>query len=658
MMATSYEGFYKGGISALSPEYGNTTGYQMNASMLGFPGSPQSANQVQDTVNAIKHGTKVFEVTMLQPDVGESIPMQHFEEMRALMKLTGVKPSVHAPILDAAGFGEQGWTPDGRADNERRLFGAIEKAQLLDPSGNLPIVIHAANGAPGTEWRPGDKKKGEDKFVMEKGMAINQETGQAAPIKREFKIRPDHPELLERGGRVSTDDKGMPLRNKDGSYKYDFIEGKKGLLFDAEGTIGAINNGEWSNKMTEVAQMSKHVEEIMGAAPLYLRKDYSNAVISIDGKKVFEMGENNKIKRELEGFDEKQKEQYNQMQKSDVFMDNAELAFVGAFGQAYKYGTPEQKEALKELSVKYSKDSKSVGGYVRIGEGKNDVGVSIMAPVQKHMILNDSLKRLQDITEGRAPKLFKHSEEFAIEKAAKTFGNLAAKSYDKFKEKAPILAIENMYQGMAFSRAEDLRDLIKMSRENFVGHLIEQGVGKKKAQKLAEDKLGVTWDVGHVNIMRKKGFTEGDVIEQTRVISKDKSMVKHVHLTDNFGYADTHLVPGMGNVPIKDILLELEKTGRFDEMRKITEAGGIVQHFKKLPHSMTLGAFSSGIYGMKNGPTWSQAMDTQGVYSGGYGNLNPQIHHSYFGAGFTTMPVELGGAMPGGQSRFGGAPMV
>ena len=70
-----------------------------------------------------------------------------------------------------------------------------------------------------------------------------------------------------------------------------------------------------------------------------------------------------------------------------------------------------------------------------------------------------------------------------------------------------------------------------------------------------------------------------------------------------------------------------------------------------------MAAFGSPIYGAKMAPTWNQAMNVQGSYSSGYGTLNPQTHHSYFGAGFTTMPVELGGQMPGGESRFGGTPM-
>lgn len=653
-MSDSYEGFYGGSSSGLSPDSGNLTGYHMSAANMGFPGSPQTADQLHDVVNAIKHGTKVFEVTMLQPDVAETIPKQHFEEMRALMRLTGVKPSVHAPLIDAAGFGEKGWTPDGRADGERRMFDAIEKAQILDPSGNLPIVMHASNGAPGTEWEPG--KDGE--MIMGSSMAFNQETGQSAPITREFKIDPEHPELLDKGGKIAVDDKGRPLRNKDGGLKYEFIEGKHGVLFEAEGSIGSINRSDWRTKLTEVAQMNKHADEIMGTAHLHLRKEYSNAFISRDGTKIFGVDEKGKVKGEVEAFSGEQREQYEQMLKSDLFSKNAELAFSGAFSQAYKYGTDEQKKHLKVLAENYSEKIEHVSGGIKFGEGNQDIATSIMAPLEKQHILDDSLKALQAITAGQAPKVFKLVEEFAMGEAAKTFGNLAAKSYDKFGDKAPILAVENMYQGMAFSRAEDMRDLINKSRENFVEHLTEGGMKEKEAKKLAEDKLGVTWDVGHVNIMRKKGFTAEDVVEQTKVISKDKSMVKHIHLTDNFGYADTHLLPGMGNVPIKAIMEELEKTGRLDDMRKIVEAGGMIQHFKKLPHSMALAAMGSGIYGMKNGPIWGQVADIQGSYFGGYGDLNPATHHQYFGAGFTTMPVELGGQQAGGGSRFGGTPMA
>jgi len=631
---TSYESFYNGGASSLSPDYGNFTGYRMSASQLGFPGSPQTANQIGETINALKQGTKAFEVSLLVPDTAETIPTQHFKEMRALMKLSGVKASVHGPLIDAAGFTDKGWGGDsGRENNERRMFSAIEKAHILNPDGNIPVVFHSSNGSPGAEWRPGNKDLGENKFVIEQGTAINRETGQAAAIKREYKFRPEAPHLLKKG-----EVEGAPA----------------GRLFDVEGSIEAVNNSEWKNKLTEVAQMNKHAEEIMGSAAINLPK-YKDAVVDMDNPNiVLDL----KTRKRLHPLSENsvQAESYEKIRKAGIFLENAELSFIGAFHQAYKYGTEEQKKELEKLSEKYSEGARMSSTTVNMGGGRR--GAMVWGPVKRQRVLNDAVEKLEEITSNKSPELFQLSEKFAMGKASETFGNLAMKSYEEFGEGAPTIAIENMFQGFAFSRADDLRDLVKKSRKNFVDKLVnDDGVGRKRAEKIAEKQIGVTWDVGHLNLLKKSGFTDKDIVEQTKIISKDKSMVKHIHLTDNFGYADTHLAPGMGNVPIKAILEELEKTGRFDEMRKITEAGGFVQQFKKSPHPMTMAAFGSPIYGMKSAPYWNQVMDVQGSYFGGYGTINPSQHHSMYGSGFTTMPMELGGQMPGGQSRFGGTPM-
>ncbi len=647
----NYEGFYDGGVSALDSDYG-TVGFKMNAAQLGFPGSPQTANQLGDTINAIKHGTKVFEVTMLQPDVGETIPLQHFKEMRALMKLTGVKPSLHGPIIDAVGFGEKGWGKEqGRSNNERRMFSAIKKAQILDPSGNLPIVFHATNGTPGAIWKPGNRAAGEPNKILESESAINMETGQVQEIKREFKFRPEYPELLEKGGELSI--------GKNGNVGINNIEGRHpGKEFSVESSIESLNNAEWEDALLKIAQKSKESNDIIGDAPLNLGS-YKNGFMVEGTNEIIELSEDGKRLNPLAplDFNTGQVESYNKIRASRIFIDNVELSFIGAFNQAYKYGTVEQKEDLRKLSEKYSKELGGIKDIIPIDDKRN--ALSIWAPIKRQKLLDKSAMELQRITRRKTPGMWKLGEDLALDEASKTFGNLASKSYNEFNDKAPILAIENPLSTQALSSADSLKKLVEKSREKFVDYLVgEKNVNKSKAEKLAKDKIGVTWDIGHLNLVKGQGFDDKEILRQTKLITEDKSMVKHIHLTDNFGYADTHLVPGMGNVPVKAILEQLEKTGRFDEMRKITEAGGMIQHFKKLPHSMTLAAFGSGIYGMKNGPTWNQAMDVYGSYFGGYGTLNPQTHHSYFGAGFTTMPVELGGQMQGGQSRFGGTSMA
>ncbi len=624
------ESFYEGGSSSLSPDYGNFMGYQMSATGLGFPGSPQTANQLGETVNALKQGVKAFEVSLLMPEVTEAIPQEHFKEMRALMRLSGVKPSVHGPLLDPAGFDDKGWGGNfTREDNERRMFDAIEKAHVLDPNGNVPIVFHGSAGAPGPEFRPG---KDDERFEVERNFAINCETKQMVPLEREYRFRPDSP----------------------GSFEAN--EGK-GQVFTPETRLASANESEWDNKMIDLAKSNKEVNDIIGKSAESLKEVYGNAVIN-EKEEVFDMASG----KRLPDFESNQREDYFKMRKADIFLEDLKLKFTESFHKAYKYGSDVQKKELKNLANEYSDVIKRLPSN------------AVMNPLIKKKVFEESFGRLQHITMQReiekngklvydkrygAPKIFRETEGFAMDKSAETFGNLAMRSYEEFGGNAPIIAIENFMPGTAFSSAKKMKELVEDSRDNFVKQLIaEKGLGKSEAREIAEKQLGVTWDVGHLNMIKKKGFTDEDVLAETRKITEDKTMVKHVHLTDNFGFADSHLAPGMGNVPFKKIMEQLEKTGRLGEMRKIVEAGGFVQHFKKSPHGLSMAAFGSPIYGMSAGPSWNQIAEMQGSYFGGYGTLNPQQHHSMYGSGFTTMPIDLGGQMPGDQSRFGGTPMA
>ena len=73
------------------------------------------------------------------------------------------------------------------------------------------------------------------------------------------------------------------------------------------------------------------------------------------------------------------------------------------------------------------------------------------------------------------------------------------------------------------------------------------------------------------------------------------------------------------------------------------------------PFKPTIENFNSPIYALDAGPGWSQAGMMPGYY-GGHGMINPAVHHRLYCAGFEGLPVELGGELPGDQSRFSGAP--
>jgi sugar phosphate isomerase/epimerase len=613
-MGESYESMYSGGYSSLSPEYGNFIGYRLSAAQIGFPGSAQTANQLGEAVNAFKQGVKTFEVTMAMPDVAEQIPKEHFKEIAALSKLAGVKPSVHAPIVDPAGFGERGWDGElAREDAERRLLSTIEKAYELDKNGNVPVVIHSTAATPGNEYVPNPSKNvkpgDEERFYERKIAVIDQDSKQITGVQEERKFYP---------GRMKEED------------------WEKGRLVTAKQYLENINENQWEQKMTNVGFYQKEAEEA-------LRNFRSNPKIKDLEQEEVRRDSIQHFQEDSEKLAKIDPQSWANLQKVNLFLDNNKLQFQNLFHNAYKYSDDEnQKKVLKDLSKSWEEQQKklSANPYQR--------------QIEELELFNRQVTDLFQVTRDNAPKILKPVEEFAMEKSAETFGNVAFKSYEKFRDNAPILAVENMFQGMAFSRAEDLAKLIQASRDKFAEKLVEEKhMSKDSADELAKKFIGATWDVGHLNMMKKHGFTDEDVVAETKKVAK---YVKHIHLTDNFGYSDSHLAPGMGNVPFKDILKELEKTGKLDQMRKIVEAPGFFQHFKKSPHPYVLSAFGSGIYGAKMAPYWNQAMDMWGGYFGYPMAYLPEKHFQMYGSGFSGLPEELGGQMPGTGSRFSGTP--
>lgn len=626
----NYESFYLGGASSLDPDYGNFIGYRLDAGKLGAPGGSQTANQLNEAVSRIREGVNAFEVTMVSPDVSEVIPKQHFEEMAALMKLTGVKPSVHAPIIDPAGFGQRGWDGDlAREDTERRLFETVEKTQILDPEGNVPIVFHSTGGVPGTEWRPeegvapGEKKR----FKEQAFVAINKETNELSQLKEE--------RLYSLG-----------TKKKDFERGKEDIE-KGGTLMTPRERIDNANVTSWDSKMVNLVTYKKQADDLLEN----LGTRQSLELAKLNGEEFHQALQENS-------------ETYSQLQKAAAMISHTRLSFTSLFDTAYRYGSKEQKKLLEQMSREWKEENK------KLNELENPIAreFSYSKSIDENFLKLKEItmaKGMEDLETGKiiederygAPKVLVPVEEFAMEKSAETFGNVAFKSYKKFEENSPIIAIENMMQGYAFSRAKDMKELIRKTKDQFVKRVTapedEGGLGlsKSEAKEQAEKLIGVTWDVGHLNMMRKAGFKEEDVIAETEEIAK---YVKHIHLTDNFGYTDSHLPPGMGNVPFKQILEKLEKAGVLDKARKIVEAPQFVQHFKKSPHPFVLSAFGSSLYGMKQAPYWNQAVDLRGNYFGFPLAYMTEKHFSTYGSGFHTLPEELGGQIPGTQSRFSG----
>jgi len=151
--------------------------------------------------------------------------------------------------------------------------------------------------------------------------------------------------------------------------------------------------------------------------------------------------------------------------------------------------------------------------------------------------------------------------------------------------------------------------------------------------------------------LRKAGYSEKEILDEAKRIAP---FVKHVHLTDNFGYNDTHLPPGMGNVPIQKTLEMLEKHGDMEGVRQIIEAGNFVQNFKESPYPYALEALGSPIYSIGGAPYWAETRKAQAqdYYSVGFGEILPEYHFKqFYGGGWAAVPRELGGEKAGSPEK-------
>lgn len=586
---------YQGGYSSLEPGYGNVfTGYRASVGTLGITTDPRTANILKEVSDKLSAGQKAVELSLIEPEIAE-IAKPQMKETKRLAKLTGVDVSVHGPLIEASGLSKEGFSEANRQAAERQMFSAVESAHEVNPDGSSPITFHSSAMLPGVEV---SKRIEEGKEIVEteKLPIIDQETGQVHMVKKEEKYYLTRP-------------------------------GEK-VKHTAEEQVGIMNETQWGDSLAQVEFNRENAERIIkNIHPVLARELYLGYMNKQLDPKTLSPQEYNELKKVFSAHE---------------YLKQAEVNVNALFNKAYKYGTDKEKEELKTLSENYTK----LLGIKETGE----VGIDYFDPHVRTSALFELTKKLT----GFRPELYKSIPDFAFDKSATTFGNIAYDSYRKFRNSAPIISIENPPAGMgAFARGEDLKKIVEASREKFVERAVKEGMSKSEAKSQAEKLIGVTWDVGHINLLRKFGFEKEDITKETEKIAP---YLKHIHLSDNFGMEHVEMPMGMGDVPLKEMMEKLGK--KAEDVKKIVEAAHWWQHFKTSPMQQSFEAMGSSIYAMKNAPYWNQSIGLQQGYFSGYGQMLPPIHYETLGAGFAQTPMELGGQRPGAQGgRMSGTPM-
>ncbi len=204
----------------------------------------------------------------------------------------------------------------------------------------------------------------------------------------------------------------------------------------------------------------------------------------------------------------------------------------------------------------------------------------------------------------------KPAQEYVLKEIKESLAQVALDAYYMEKsrglEKPLFISPENWSPESYGSHPKEYKEIIVQSRAEMQKRLEEQGVKSKEAQRIAEDHIRGTFDVGHLNFWRKY-FKPSDPSNPKKADEefrawvdkeidqlKDDNIIGNVHLSDNFGYHDEHLAPGQGNAPIEKFVEKLEKWGY--KGKYIGEPGGQKEGFYHTAWTGALNTLRSPMY--------------------------------------------------------------
>ena len=652
----SYENFYTGSEYPFEKAYAgfNAMGaYHPEVKNMAYPTDPLTANQLKKVSDKLNTGAQTIEVSGLGLTGGgamkhlASIPRQHWKEIDRLRKLTGVDLTFHGPLVESTGYIRgQNWSEDQRKEAETQMNAAVELAQQMNSessdkdSKGVVMTFHTNNGLPEVERKivVGRNEDGSPKEETVQMSVVNTRTGQVGTLPQEF-FREDYLG-------------GIPENQVEQALK-EF--NKKQWDRQVENIF--INNTRFRRELDRTLNISKKIaSEAKEIAPEFNQGIFEAFKIY---NQDYEKYKTNiaKIREENPIIAQAIQSSISDLRDAEFFVEGSYNQFKELYNEAYEkaLNNPKKGAVVKELE-KYK--NSLMPEYEKFKKDKTNI-----VEFQEKISEGTQLLRREDIK----PEIFTSLKEWAVDKSSETFSNVAINAINNAEKtgRSPgIISIENPPAGMSgLTRADELRDLIKESRRKFIDKAKAQGMSETKAEEVSKQIIGATWDVGHINSIRKWGYNQEDVIKQAKTISP---FVKHMHIADNLGFEDAELPIGMGNVPIDAILNSKEAwTENFRKAKKAIETGDWFSRqggmgMAYTPVRESLSGLTSPVYSMGSGQSayWNQAVSNYGAYWGGLGTINPDIHHSIYGAGFGGTPAYLGAEIPGRQnSSFSGAPM-
>ena len=559
-----------------SNDYENTLdkgrkGLQVEMSHLGVSAHP-GRHQLGELRTTISKGAKHIELGWFGSGKGsigqgnlnpEVHGLEEREAMRQLAKINKVTLSTHASmnIGSLSGMTQEGFSKSAQENTKHEIDRALGFA--ADVAGGGPVVVHV-----GEFQRPifeATKEFNSPDAYFE----ATKEESKTAPImlvdKETGRIKqlPRNTEILMETSEI---DKTTGLPKLEKKSVYTLIEEKRKAGFgEKEAPIKVYED--------LVAKQLELARGEIGRAVTEAKVLSKRAEVAKEAVKIAESGKPEDIK------------------KARIKLEES--------------GLPTNIETAKVMAENFEQEAKH---HLQIANSK-----------QKELLeINNQIKNTETIY------------EYGTRQSAEAIADEAVKAFRLEKEKnlkEPLwIAVENWDPNLYGSHPKELRKLIETSREEMTKRLkVEQNMSESQAKNVAADHIKATFDIGHANFWRKyfKGKPEDFnkwLLNEVKDLQKD-GIIGHVHLSDNFGWHDEHLTPGMGNAPINEFVDEIIK-GKDWKGKMIIEPGGQPEGLAHTAMTGTWRQLNTPIYRIDSSPTsWTE------IESSYFNLTGPAVRH-------------------------------
>lgn len=532
-------------------------------------------------------------------------------DIRELAKVNKVQITTHASTAagSLAGFGQQGFDEHVREQSVHEIERAIDFAADVTKGG--AIVVHA-NEYP----RPILDYYKDEKFEAypaeaERGVRylVDKRSGQVIPVRKNDIFY--EPTYLDYPGDSSSwlgiRGQRIPKTSRDTKLLF---ERRPEVKFDENGVPTFTPNKVTWDEIERRANELKKTDPTATAEKLFYQIQLENQIAQSRGASLFYGLRYKDVEKDRDRI----KEAYEFYKKLDESLPENEK---WKLKQQYPFGRAGAPFVPPEVvnPVEYLRD--------QLEQTEN----SLRQMHQSSASADAQAAQTRETLANLYP-----IKEYALDKTANTVARTAIYAWEKGEhlrkdvvgteklERPLFVAVENYFPEQFGGHPDEIRDIVETSRKAMVKEITSnpEKYGHKseeEAQKLAKEHIKATWDTGHAFIWKKYFKGSDEEFKQWYLDKakewKEKEIIGHVHVSDNFGWEDEHVIPGQGIAPIKEFIQLMRDKVEKGEIDVIVEPAH--QDYRALLGGWRL--FGSSIYGTAFGRRDSWA-DVERSYFG------------------------------------------